>query len=339
MENEIEKYRRGEKAAGVLSYLCIALCAVCMLGVIVCAVLIAWKGENLVLFCSLGGGAIVGVALFGVLALLFTRMGARLNERGLDVRERRDGEESFFVGEGTLLTFGEDGFVIHGERGEGRRIRVPYSEARFFSLCARSLPREKGVWSVLIEIPQRYLAKSGAPQSGPPALVETAGKERLYRAIGAHGLTLIGEPPEEKRGEKFVREKKFLLPDKKKRTRAAWLMAAGAVLVAVGGGLAFRYLTIGLLIAVLGVYLAGRALIAFVRAKRQLSVFREGLYMKEQAGADSVFLKWSEIVSLVADKEGLRVECAYGPYRFPLPAGAWDYLCERFPERCRREDD
>ncbi len=246
------------------------------------------------------------------------------------------------MGEGTLATFGETGIVIHGEEGGGENIRVPYSEMRFFSVCTRRVPREQGEWSVIFEIPARYLAKANrAAKDGAPALIQTDAKPRLYQTLERHGLELIGERQSGAAG-KFALRAKFYLCDRPKRKRALIMVVAGLVLT-VGGALlgVFWNPTVGAFLGAVGVLFAVRSLFTYVRAKSMLAVCDEGIWWQDINRADSVFLKWEEIVSITTEPnngfELYRLQCAYGAYHFPAVAGSLAVLKELRPEKFGEE--
>lgn len=323
----------------MLSTIALAVLAILLaLGVFITVIVFEFKAPagNLpyILVGAFAGGAILlALSAFGMNALARRH---RLCE--LDFRERCDGEESFFVGDGTLATFGEHGIVIHGETPGREEIRVPYSEMRFFSVCTRRAPRERGEWSVVFEIPARYLAKPGQAKPGdPPALVQTDAKDRLGATLARHGLTCIGEVRTEKTG-KFPVVRKFYLPNREKRKRA-FLTLCLSFALCVGGVFAgvFWQITAGALLGALGVVLAGRSLFAYVRAKGLLGYCEEGLYWRDIGRADSVFLKWEEIESVALEPNNgaavYRVQCAYGAYHFPAVAGSYEFLKERQPEK------
>lgn len=293
-----------------------------------------------VLACSFASGA----ALFALLSYLFGRLVQRALYNELDFRERCDGENSFFVGEGTIATFLQSALLIHDELGKKREeIRVPYAEIRLFSVCTRRRPREKGEWSVVIEIPVKYLAKEGkAGKNDPPALVQTDGKERLYACIEKSGLRLLGERPPrgaKREDKKFSRVKQYGLPDAQKRKRALMLSALGVAVIVAGAlvGIFFN-ISLGAVLGVFGIFVAARALFAYVRAKATLAFYKEGMFWRESGRTESSFLKWEEIerVSLT-QKDGmplLKVHCIYGDYHFPAAGGAYGFLEENFPEKC-----
>lgn len=338
---ESKRFRKYAKIWGAFGWTFIILALLGMLGLVVAFIMLGLgvgrAGLLGVLSGSFGGGAV----LCGVLGYLTVKRGEHFSDLALDAEERADSEDSFFVGEGTLASFGEEELVIHGEKD--KKICVPYREIRVFSVCVRVKPREKGEWSVLVELPARYLVKK-AKKEDPPVLVQTEGKERLYQTLKKRGLELLGEPPANraKKPEKFTRMRKFELPDRKKRKTKLLLAALGGAVVCGGIGLAFYMLSLGAVVAVIGLYVLGRALVGYAQAKRVFAVYEEGLYLKELSLQDSFFLKWEEIVSLkaaeVEKQPAVRAECLYGAYDFPRPDGAYEYLKEKFPDKCGRSE-
>lgn len=308
----------------------------CLCGLVVSLILFGLKEDGLVLYASLCGGFAGGAAVFGLLGLFVLRRGEVYAERELDVLERADSEESFFVGEDTLARFKKDTLLIKGTRGA--RAEIPYPEMRFFSVCARTKPRERGEWSVLMEFPARYLDKK-CKQDAPPVLVQTSAKERLFSCLKSHELPLEGELPQEGNDEKsYIRIQKFVSPLPEKRKRALIMLLVGAAAFCGGIGLAFLQTVIGTVVAFLGGYVLFRGALSLLKARRTLAVYEEGIFLKEPNSRDSCFLKWGEIVRL-RPAEGqngaaIRVECPYGEYEFPRPAGAYEFLREHFPGKC-----
>lgn len=218
---------------------------------------------------------------------------------------------------------------------------MPYGELRLFSVCTRRAPREKGEWSVVLELPARYLAKGGRAERDEKILVETDAKARLFRTIEERGLTLLGEkegtPP-----KKFRLMTKFLVPDTDRRRRSAVMTVLGALVAGAGIPVAvFWNATAGSFLTVIGFFLAVRCGAAFVNAKSVLAVYEEGIFWKDVRGAERIFLKWEEIGEVSREREGekpaLKLQCAYGAFRLPDVAGAFEYLREKFPDKCKGE--
>lgn len=346
----IRAHRRAHKLWNVLSFAAAIFAFLLLAGVLVVVIMLEVRGNSpaeTTLLYILTGSFAGGAVLCGGLAALAAKGGERAHSRELDLRESYDSETSFFVGDGTLATFSEEGVRIHTEgapKGDAD-VFVPYDKMRFFSVCTRTRPAERGVWSVVLEIPARYLAKRGRePRDGKPVLVQADAKERLYRTLARFGQPLLGEtPPAEKRPRgKFARKMKFTLPDPARRKRAALFLGVGAVAIAAGALLAGLWnVSVGVIVAVFGAFAAVRAAISFARAKGTLAFYDEGVFWGENGKADSVFLKWSEIERAgETEKDGvryLRFTCAYGSYHFPDPAGAAEYIRENFPEKCGEE--
>lgn len=308
----------------------------CLCGLVVSLLLLGLKEDGLVLYASLCGGFAGGAAVFGLLGFFVLRRGVVYAERELDVLERADSEESFFVGEDTLARFKKESLVIKG--AQDARAEIPYTEMRFFSVCARTKPCERGEWSVLMEFPARYLDKK-SKQDAPPVLIQTNAKERLYTCLKSHALTLEGELPQEgKDTKRYVRMQKFVSPLPEKRKRALIILLVGAAAFCGGIGIAFLQTVIGTVVAFAGGYALLRGAISLPKARRTLAVYEEGIFLKEPDARESCFLKWGEIVRL-RPAEGqngaaIRVECPYGEYEFPRPAGAYEFLREHFPDKC-----
>ncbi len=335
MRNEVKRSHIRRLLWNIAGWAGVLLAAACMVGLLVAVVMLALEKGDFTLLLILAASFAGGAVLLGAFGFLMLRLGERMEREELDAREREDGEGSFFIGEGTLATFEKDALRIHGE-GKNE-ITVPYGEIRFFSVCARRLPKEAGDWCVVFEIPARFLVKKGkAKRDDPPLLVQTAAKPRLYDCIAAHGLTLLGEKREDGRPKKFERIASYTRPDAAKRKRSALLLAFGGALFAAGIGLMFKWTTIGAVAGVVGLYIAARALISFLKARSVFAIYREGIFYREPSGADNAFLKWEEIgaFSLSGEEKRLRAECLYGAYEFPAFEGAYDYLKEHYPEKC-----
>ena len=344
---QLKKRGRALKAQRIITnigcFVFALLAVLLMIGVVVLVLVLEIKERSeetrrllYILTGCFGGGAV----FFALQAFMLGKISQTAYERERDVLERCDGENSFFVGESTLATFSESGVRLHS-RERKEVVVVPKSELRFFSVCTRHRARENGERSVAIEIPARYLAKK--PEVGaPPVLVQADGKERLYQCLERFGMPLLGEaplrgnPPSKK---KYTKRKAFSIPDAQRRKRALLLLILGAVLVAGGLALAFTLMpSTGAVVAVLGALIGGRATFSFLRAKRTLAVYDEGLLWREENVFDSVFLKWEEIERLQTEiKNGvtfLKVDCAYGSYHFMDPKGAFEYIAAFKPEKC-----
>lgn len=346
MEKTSRQYHVYRRVFAGIGWACIILAVLCMLAVIVSFLLLGLGKGDPVLVGWLCGGSAGGAVACGGLGFLFMRRSFFFERTETDAEERADSEDSYFIGEGTLATFGKDALRIHrapAARGKDKTILVPYDQMRIFSVCMRRAPREKGEWCVALEIPARYLLKEGkVKKDDPPMLVEADGKPRIYASMKKYGLSVLGELPPfaredgEERTEKFTRLKKFVLPDRAKRRRALIFCVLGLALAAGGIGASFWQLTVGALLSVMGIYLAGRSAVSYVRSCRIFSVYREGIFLKERNAQDSVFLKWEEFGRLTRTEDGetLRAECPYGSYDFPCPAGAYEWLSEQFPDQC-----
>ncbi len=300
-----------------------------LFGIVVCLFLGQFGSVSDVVSYSALGGCAAGSVLFALVSVTVANRIPDIRSRRDDLLERMDGEESFFVGEGTLATFKEDSLVLHAGADKAR-VRIPYGEMRFFSVCSRTKPREEGDWTVVMEIPSHYLIKEKKADKGSektPALVQTDAKDRLYETLDRHGLMLEGA----RRGQtsekkKFTRVERYFLPDSARRKRAYLLFGIGAVLVAACLPVALWQVTVGAIVGVFGILLLLRGGIAWREARSELSLYSEGLYWKESGRGESVFLKWEDILSVKAEQSEtvLRVTCSYGDYCFPLPDGAWE---------------
>lgn len=330
--------RRARVFTGVLTYAVAILALLCLIGIIVTVLMLNFgertESEESLLYV-LSGAFAGGAAFMALLTFLFSKSTSKIAAKELDYRERLDGEESFFVGEGTLLTFGESGFVLHGEKeGEYPEIFVPYQETRFISVCTRLRPKEKGSWCVAIEIPAKYLSKKNEGNKGEKLLVQADAKERLYAALENHGIPLLGEERTVAQGNtKFTLVKKFYLPNRKKRQTAIISLAVGAVLLA--GSVVLGILvnaSAGALLGAAALIVFVRALISFFKARAVFGVYEEGIYWSESSGTEKLFLKWEDIEGIYPEEQGglpvLVFKCAYGRYALPAVEGAYDCIME-----------
>ena len=346
-KKQLGTFKRTRIFYTVLAYAAAILAVLCLIGLIV-SVLMLNIGEksaqrDFILYV-LTGSFVGGAAVMAGCTYLLTKLtGSALNKE-LDFRERLDGEESFFVGEGTLLTFGKDGITLHSEKEGGNKpVFVPYDKTRYISICTRRRPREKGAWCVAIEIPVKYLSKRGEEKEGEKVLVQADAKDRLYRALEKHNLTLFGEQRQEiKENKKFTPVQKFSLPNKRKRKTALIMLIAGLVLVggAVPLGL-FTHAMIGALLGAVGLVLSLRGGVALVRAKAVFGVYQEGIFWHESSGGDSLFLKWEDIEGVsLEEQKGFPVlifRCDYGKYAIPAVEGAYECIKGYKEEICQKQ--
>ena len=331
----------------VLTYAAAILAIACLIGIIVSILMLNFgvrsERKDLILYILTGAFA-GGAALMALCTFLLSRLMNVVSEKEFDYRERLDGEESFFVGEGTLLTFGDEGLTLHGEvEGKSEPVFIPYRETRYISICTRRRPREKGSWCVAIEIPVKYLSKREENNTGEKVLVQADAKDRLYAALQKHGLTLLGE---ERRADaedkKFVPVQKFSLPNRKKRKRALITLAFGAVLA--GGSVPlgiYVSATIGALVGAVGLVFLLRAIFSYLRAKAVFGIYEEGIFWRESSGTESLFLKWEDIEKVtVGEKNGypvLTFHCDYGRYAVPAVKGAYECIKRLKEEKCTKE--
>lgn len=340
-----ETYEKQQKRAKILTHvrravsifaISSAVLAIALLiGAVVLCFLLEFTSVQEELLFILMGSFVAGTLLFAVAAYFLMKAAEAAQKRRNDFLERCDSEASFFVGEGTLATFGEDSLVLHAEGKEP--IAVPYGEMRFLSVCTRRAAAERGEWSVVLSIPVRYLTKG--KKDDAPVLVQTEMKPRLLAVLKERGLALGGELPAGEKNRRFKAEKKFFLPHAKKRRNALLLLGAGILLAAACVPLwIFLDETFGAIAGMVGLILLGKGIHSLVRARAMLGIYPEGLFWRDTERTENVFLKWEEIGGLLAEeREGLpvlAVHCEYGAYRFPLPAGAWEYLEKRVPALC-----
>lgn len=332
LEKTIKKYHTRARLSGIFSFAAALLAVLLALGALICAI-VAFFSEREVLCYLIACIFLAVTALTAPAAYLLSVLSRRAEALEEDCLERTDGEESFFVGEGTLASFSDGALILHEREGE-RRISIPYKEIRFLSVCERKAPREKGEWSVAIEVPARYLEKKKT-DGAPPLLIRARGKERLYRAIAAHGFSLLGEAPS-KGNEKFSLTRRFSIPNRKKRTTGIVVTALGGAAAAAGVPIAVLLdLSFGVVLSCLGVFVLCRGIFLLFRASARFEVYREGIYWRESSRAESFFFKWEEIVRIAPEeREGsplLLIECFHGEYRIPRAKGAEEFLKETVP--------
>ena len=316
----------------------------CLIGLLIAVIMLETGDpapERRSLLYLLTGCFAGGAVLFALASLLFGRAAQEAAKTHLDFLERCCGEECFFVGEGTIASFEDGALVIRPEKDFKKTIRIPYAEIKFHSVCTRSRPQERGTWSVVIEMPAHYVMKKG---DSPRALVETDGKERLYRTLERRGLTLRGEKPprggEKRRNVRFRARTRFLLPDERRRRRSLISACVGIAVTVAGALVAIfwrDFMFIGILLSVFGVFFAIRSLIGFARARGMLAFYDEGIYWREsgRAESDRFFLKWEELIGVsvetIEGKNYIAAECDYGSYHITEVVGALDYLKEFRP--------
>lgn len=334
-------YQKIKRFWNVVAWISIVLVILCMIGFVVCIILLARGSVQMVLLGALMGGMVLGAILLGGVGFFSFKRSEKALGLELDSLECEDSPHSFYVGEGTLATFQDAALRIHGGREKKVEFTVPYSEMRFFSVCARRAPKEEGEWSVVIEIPARYFNR-GAKKNDPPVLIQTDGKDRLYQRLEELNLTLIGEKRGAVEAKEFTKQREFSLAHPKKRKQALLLCGAGGILFAGGIGAMFWNTTVGAFCIVIGFYIGLRALMAYFRAKAEFAVYQEGIYYRDLSGNDRVFLKWEEFSKIfLFQKDGIesmRIECPYGAYEFPRFPGLYEYLCEKYPMKCEREE-
>lgn len=339
-EKKKRELKRVCRFLGVMAVSFVVLAIACLLGVFIAVIVAEFHRADAALCYTLAGGMGGGAIAFALLAFLVGTLSGRAEKSALDFFERCDGPHSFFVGDGTIAAFEEGRLLIHGEDA-AMQVAVPYSDIRAFSVCSRTLPREAGEWSVVFEIPRKYLMKAGTfSKDDPPALVQTDAKERLFSTLEKFGIEVLGErrPSDMPHSKRFKAQKKFFIPDQKKRNRTLLVGGLGLALIAAGIPIACLYnITAGTVCCVLGLFLLARAAIAFVKARSMLAFYEEGVYWRETERRESVFLKWGEIESVQkSEQKGLpilTVHCAYGDYFFPAVAGSYEYIQENHPEK------
>lgn len=340
----LSEVQRQRKVLNVFLTSIMILSFLCLSGFIVTIFLLGTGkgGEQLVMILCLSFFA--GGCAFGILGLLLFRRGDRLATEELDLLEREDGPYSFFVGEGTLATFEDENLRIHSRDGEKKDIVVPYYDLKFYSICSRRLPKEQGVFSVVIGIPSRYF-NNNAARDLPIVLIQTDGKDRLYDRLKELGLTLIGEKyTKEFSSQKFTREQKFEFWHPVRMRKALILMGIGA-LVLIGGIIAMIFwkgnTAPGSIMIVLGAYCGIRGTIALIRSKAILGLYREGIYYRDPENVNSVFLKWEEFSSVrITEKDGrkfLACTCPYGDYDLPYFEGAYQAIIKKYPAKAGKE--
>ncbi len=340
-EKKKRHLRLGVRILGISAVIFAILAVLCLLGVFFSVIVAEFNRGAAHLCYYLAAGFGGGGVLFALLAFLMGKLSGKRDLLTADFCERCDGEDSFFVGDGTLATFEEGHLRLHDEENR-TQIEIPYSELRAFSVCSRTRPCERGQWAVILEVPRRYIMKEGTfSESDPPALIQTDAKERLFSTLAKFGIDLLGEhqPSDMPTGKCFKPLQKYYLPDMKKRNRALLIGGLGLLLVAAGVLLGFLFkVTVGVVCAVFGVFLLARAVIAFVQARGMLAIFEEGIYWRETDRRESAFLKWEEVERIErGEHKGfpvLTLHCVYADFYFPEVGDVWEYLLETHREKC-----
>ncbi len=343
---EENQWRRKQRVCYLFSWVFIALCIACVIGLIVCIVLFGLKKDaNNYLLLAITLGASAGTAAFALAGVGLSKLSLIYAARLRDVKERSVSEESFFAGENTLATFQKEGLLLHSTEKEKTKVFVPFNELRVFSVCTRARAREKGEWSIVLEIPMRFLAKDKKAQKElPPALIELEHKPRLLAVLNKFHVSVSGEERREGEKQPFTLVKKFSRPVAKKRKRALILAALGAILF--GGGIALSFtlsVPFGAILITFGFFIAARGCASFLFEKTKVAVFREGIYWnkKEGAPARGTFLKWSEVRRIYVREEKeervLALDCDYGAYDCPLLAGVMECVTQTVPELMEKE--
>ena len=342
---DIQTAQRKGKVVRILSWIFIGFFIVGLIGLVVSVVGAELSAEaDAAIWWICAGVSFLVILIFIALTLLCFRLGEKYRTAEADARELADSPESFFVGEKMLASFTQEGLHIHAEAGaEGnlRDVTVPYCDVTFYSVRMRTSPRAAGQKTVLLEIPARYL-EADAPDKAQPSLISMDAKERLFRAIEAHGVPLI-ETDSGKRPEKL--EKVYAVKLRQSGGKGKYISAvlAGAmilagILLAVFGGAAS---SLGYLLAVFGACSAARSIYDFARGDGSLIVYRQGVYWKERNLYESVYLPWEEIGGVTrTEQEGhsfVRFACAYGAFYYPDIDGLYDAIAQEFPEKAGRE--
>ncbi len=337
----LRAYQRKNATYSVFFYIFLALSVACFLATIVTVIVFEFNEKmHGTLCCILLGAFLGGGIATALLAFLFSRLLTAADRERLDFSERCDSEYSFYVGEGTLATFEADSLLLHGDNGGSKTVRIPYAEVRVFSVCTRRAPREKGEWSVALELPARDLVRSGKAENDEKILVQTDAKERLYRVISERGLPLLGEDISPRKNRRYVRKTKFFVPIPDKRRKYLIMTIFGFAIAAAGIPTAIYWnITVGSFLSVIGLFMGMRCLSSFLSAKSVFSVYEEGIFWKDAAG-ERMFLKWEEIDRIVRNKlqstPVLTVRCIYGDYHLPDIAGVYEYLSETQPDKCEK---
>ncbi|MDE6410971.1 MAG: hypothetical protein K2L02_00345 [Clostridia bacterium] len=346
-EKRKASFKRTRVFCAVLTYAFAILALACLIGIVVSVLMLNFgarsERKDLILYI-LSGSFAGGAGLFALSTYLFSKLTSAVSQKELDFRERLDSEESFFVGEGTLLTFGEKGVTLHGEEeGKYESVFVPYGETRYISICTRRRAREKGTWCVAIEMPVKYLMKKGEKAENEKVLVQADAKDRLYETLKKHGLTVLGEKrDEQKENQKFKAIKKFSLPNGKKRKTAILTLVVGILLAGGSVPLGIYYsASVGALMGAAGLVFLFRGTWNFIRAKAVFGVYGEGIFWRESNGKESLFLKWEDIESVIREEKNgypvLTFKCSYGRYAIPAVRGAYECIKELKEEKCTQE--
>ncbi len=337
MKSKELRLRRKRKTAFAVSWTSVGLLVICVAGLLVSFVLygLARTNEHDRLYVSLIGGFAAGIAAFGLIGVGCMKLASKWLFEERDEAERAISEDSFFAGEGTVATFRDAGMVL--EAGSVA-VTVPYPELRAFAVCTRTRPREKGEWSVAIEIPAKYLSKKKT-KNEPPVYAQFDYKPRLLDRLAFRGIAVGGEKKGKGKG-RFRRLETFALPDRRKRRNALLTALVGAAVAAVGVGLAFTSLsTLSAVMVALGLLVAARSTVRFVQSKFLLAVYREGIFKREENGLGA-FYKWEELVSVTRvakdGEQSIRLDFGYGELLCPEADGFYDFVARNYPQKTEK---
>lgn len=341
-----EKWHKKQRVCYLFSWAFVVLCIACVLGLIVCIVVFGLKQDadgTLLLILTIGAAA--GTVAFALAGVGLSKLSLHYALRERDVKELAVSEDSFFAGEGTFATFQKEGVLLHSIEQDKTKIFVPYSEMRVFTVCTRARARDKGEWSVVLEIPMRYLTKDKEAQTQSPALIELTYKPRLLASLQKYGVTVLGEEKGEEGKEAFEKIAKFTrhVPEKRKRA----LISVGVCVALWGVGLALLFtrsvsVSFGVIPMILGVSVAAREIASFFFEKAVVAVYREGIFWRSRKGEPrGTFLKWTEVKRVYVREEKeesvLVLDCGYGAYDCPLLNGVSECVAKTIPDLVEEE--
>ncbi len=336
---EVKKAKRNALFAKITTWIFIALLLAGFLGLIVTVIIAeTGKDEATRLICYYVCFGCMGLVLLSIAGGVFAfKWGERARLFELDARERAVSDESFFIGEKTMLTFREKDVLLHADESvKMKDIVVPYSEISFYSIRMRRSPKRKGERSVLLELPAKYLNKK-AEKDAKPTLIAMEYKERLLGCIQKFSATLTEASDE---SELPKPQRRFTIKIKQDNTKK-YITLFVAIAFLVGGILLSIFLselaTVGYVLAAVGLFTLGRAVVQLVRGGTGFAVFTDGVLWMEQNRLDNLYLRWSEIKCYTRiehqKQQFVRFDVEYGEYYFPDLNGLYRILSEQFPEK------
>ncbi len=284
------------------------------------------------------------VAFAGIVLIVVSVPLERKYAKARGKRGRAISANSFVIGR-TVLTFLNEGMYIckgREEVFEECKIIVPYSAIKAYSTTKRRRPNMYGQELIYVKMPACFL-KEG--KSGNVAYTLEANKkfERLLDKHGAEVFDTRGEP-----SARPKRMKSFELSGyRRKRSMTAFFGWGATVFCALAflglWVICSRSAVAGSLIAVTGALTgAFTACAGYFNNRERVTVCHNGLYWKD--GLSNVsFLPWAEVHSVSCKPCGngnlVVFDCGYSYRGIWNDKGFYEFIKEKFPEKCEGSDE